>query len=248
MERLFGGFMVLALIFGLTTGIASAADLTLGLVGYWPLDGDVKDSVGSSDGELVGGAEWVDDGWLNGAVKLDGSTGHVQISGFELITDTITFVAWINGWKQDGWAGIVVSRGTSATWTGFGPNDTLTYVWNNNSPDTYNWTGGASIPQNEWALVAIAVEPDQATSYTYSEANGLMQGVNEIPHIEENVDNVKFGWDECCGDGRHFNGLIDEVMIFDRALNEDEILKLATTGLAVEPAGKLTTAWGRIKQ
>lgn len=248
MEKLFRRLTVLVLMVGLITGIANATDLTSGLVGYWPLDGDATDSVGGSEGELVGGADWVDDGRVNGAVKLDGSTGLVQISGFELITDTVTFVAWINGWKQSDWAGIVVSRGTGVTWMGFGPNDTLTYVWNNNSPDTYDWQGGSAIPQNDWAMVAIAIEPDQATSYVYSEADGLNQGVNAIPHIEEIIDNLKFGWDECCGDQRHFNGIIDEVMIYDRALTEDEILKLATSGLTVVSAGKLTTTWGRIKQ
>ena len=248
MERLSERFAVLVLLIGLATGIANAADLTEGLVGYWPLDGDGTDSVGDTVGDLVGGANWTDDGRSNGAVEVDGSTGYVAISGFNLIADTITFVAWINGWKQSEWTGIVVSRGTSETWMGFGPNDTLTYVWNNNSPNTYSWPGGPAIPQDQWAMVAVAIEPDKATSYVYSDADGLNQGVNEIPHIEETVDNLKFGWDECCGADRHFRGIIDEVMVYDRALTEDEILKLATSGLAVASTGKLTTTWGRTKQ
>jgi hypothetical protein len=37
-------------------------------------------------------------------------------------------------------------------------------------------------------------------------------------------------------------------MIFDKALSDDEIEKLATQGLAVEALNKLTTTWARIKR
>ena len=52
---------------------------------------------------------------------------------------------------------------------------------------------------------------------------------------------------DCCGGNRYFEGIIDEVMIFDRALS-DEILQLATQGLAVEPLNKLTTTWGKMNR
>jgi hypothetical protein len=97
-------------------------------------------------------------------------------------------------------------------------------------------------------MVAVTIEPEKTTSYVYTDADGLKQGVNNIPHIEQTVVNLKFGWDECCGADRHFKGIIDEVMIYGRALTEDEILKLATSGLTVASAGKLSTAWGKIKQ
>lgn len=250
MERLFGRFIVLILVIGLTVGIANAVDVTSGLVGYWPLDGDAKDSVGGKDGKLVGGAKWTKNGYLKSAVELDGSSGYVEISGFTpLTTDTLTSMAWINGWRQSAWTGIVVSRNDPTTfWMGFTDQDTLSYVWNNNSDQTWGWRQGPKIPQEKWAMVAVAIEPKKATAYIYSDAEGLKKAVNNIPHIKQTVaDNLKFGWDECCGTDRHFLGIIDEVMIYDRALNEDEILSLATSGLAVSSLGKLTTTWATIK-
>jgi hypothetical protein len=52
--------------------------------------------------------------------------------------------------------------------------------------------------------------------------------------------------------GEELNGLIDEVLIYNRPLSLGEIQKLMTNGpvsniLAVEPAGKLTTKWGFIR-
>ena len=229
---------------------ARAVDLTDGLVGYWPLDGNGKDESGNgNDAELEKGASWSDDGWVNGGMAVDGAGGHAVVdSNFELITDKITVLARINGWKTIDWSGIVVGRGGTAFWMGVAANNTLTYVWNNNAPDTWGWEGAPEIPEDKWALVAIAIEPDKATSYIYHRATDTLDSaVNDIPHVEQTVINLKFGWDECCG-ARYFEGIIDEVMIYDRTLNADDIKRLATIGLPVESQGKLALTWGTLKQ
>ena len=53
-------------------------------------------------------------------------------------------------------------------------------------------------------------------------------------------------------DTGNFNGLIDDVALFDRALTEDEIKTLRDDGLeagalAVSPQGKAATTWGALK-
>lgn len=53
------------------------------------------------------------------------------------------------------------------------------------------------------------------------------------------------------GNDAFFDGIIDEVYLWDRALSEDEVTELATGGrpsaTAVEAAGKLSTLWGEVK-
>ena len=47
---------------------------------------------------------------------------------------------------------------------------------------------------------------------------------------------------------RYFEGLIDEVGIYNRVLTENEIAKnFNSQGLAVHSQEKLTTTWGNIK-
>ena len=47
---------------------------------------------------------------------------------------------------------------------------------------------------------------------------------------------------------RYFEGLIDEVGIYNRALTADEVeLNFDAKGLAVSPQKKLAVAWGEIK-
>jgi len=49
-----------------------------------------------------------------------------------------------------------------------------------------------------------------------------------------------------------WDGIIDEVVLFNKALSEDEIKELMTSGvtsvLAVQPKGKLALRWGDIKR
>jgi hypothetical protein len=250
MWRKFFGIGISLIVCVLAASIASAVDLKADLVGYWPLDESGVDKAGKSKGTLEGGAKWTKEGHVNGAVELDGKTGHVAISGFTLTTTELTAVAWMKGWKQDNWAGIMCSRNDPMTfWVGFTDQDTLSYVWNNNAEATWGWRGGPKIPQDEWAMCAITIDKDKAVSYIYTDAKKLKSAENKIPHVEQTIaDNLKIGRDECCGDNRHIKGIIDEVMIFKSALNEDEITKLADTGLAVvNLEGKLSTTWGHIK-
>jgi hypothetical protein len=242
--------VIVCLFFGLGIIPIKAQDLAKGLVGYWPLDENGKDMVGKSEGKLEGGSKWIKNGRVKGAVELDGVTGHVVISNFELTTIDLTATAWLKGWRQDAWAGLMCSRNDPMSfWIGFTDADTLSYVWNNNSDKTWGWKQGPQIPQDEWAMFAITIAKDQAVSYIYTDAKKMVSAVNKIDHLEQTIaDNLKFGWDQCCGPGRHVKGIMDEVMIYNRTLSEAELVKLATSGLAVERIDKLTTQWGKLKQ
>jgi hypothetical protein len=64
---------------------------------------------------------------------------------------------------------------------------------------------------------------------------------------------VRIGWSQGhsgnIGTEVYFEGIIDEVFIYNRPMDEDEIKELMQSGpgLAVEPADRLATTWSRIK-
>lgn len=239
--------VLFAFCVSIVLAVPSLANLQDGLINYWPLDGDAVDAIGKHDGEVIGGPTWVN-ARVGKGVELDGGSQKIHIPDYQVITETTTYAAWINGWKASDWAGIVGSRKPTATELIFGDNDLLHYVWNDNAAETWRWDGGPEIPENEWALAAMTIQPEHATLYIYTDAGGLTKGVNDIPHIEQEIGVLNIGWVDCCGGNRYFQGIIDEVMIFDRALSDDEILKLATQGLPVEAMNKLATAWGDLKR
>jgi hypothetical protein len=206
------------------------------MVGHWKFDemeGTIaKDSSSSgSIGNLVGEPKWAA-GRASGAIELDGNRDYVEVQGIDMVTDHATFVAWINGWKANDWAGIVMyrfgPRNTPVCGMGFGDDDKLHYHWNNGDLRTWSWTGGPTIPQNEWAMVALVIEPSRATAYVYSDIKGLQKGVNEIVHIPQQIEQLTIGRDHVPVDypNRFFRGSIDDVRVYDNALTEAEIKAL----------------------
>jgi len=195
------------------------------LVGRWRFDegsGTIAyDSSGQgNDGTLVGGATWVT-GRFGGGLELDGTSGYVSVPDFELTTDSITFAIWLNGWKGGDWAPLISSRVVGQCEMIFGDDDTLRYVWNNDSAATWGWTGGPVIPEDTWTMLAVTIDPERAVAYVYTDDEGLTQSVNAIAHIEETVGALQIGWSY---DARFVRGIIDEAQVYDHALTEDEIM------------------------
>ncbi len=253
------GLMIVIWAICLTFSIANA-DVTAGLVGHWPLDGDASDQAGNNNGVVMGDPTW-EAGRKGQAINLDGVDDYVNLPGFSLVTNTVTFTCWLNGWKSTDWTGILCTRhpgagglpveedgtggGGSSEGIRFGGNDAIQYEWDN----TWGWDQGPIMPQNEWAFVAGVIEPDKATVYLYTDANGLESAEREFVHAEKDLVNMRIGFDSLGGvSERIFKGLIDDARIYDRVLSENEIQEIVDyESTSVEPASKLTTTWGTIK-
>lgn len=70
--------------------------------------------------------------------------------------------------------------------------------------------------------------------------------------IFDNETSMRIGTDFNDEDKRFFNGIIDEIAVFNRALAHDEVAKAMDSGILVDTSsvnaeGKLATTWGSIK-
>ncbi len=230
--------------------ISTPADITKGMIGYWPLDGNAKDESGNEyHGELTKGVKWEANGKVGGAAEFDGQGGHIKVAE-HLAPEVVNFtvVTWINGYKVNNWAAFVSARGNGAQsyWMGYhDQTDTLTYVWNHDNAQTWNWQESVKIPRDTWGF-AIAIEKKKATAYAYTVASEKLEmAENKIDHVLQAPLNFVFGRDSGT---RCYKGLLDEIMMFERTLNKAEIMQLATIGLNVEAKNKLATSWGTVKQ
>lgn len=168
------------------------------------------------------------------ALLLDGADDHaVATSPLNLNSDTVTITAWIK-WlgPQSDRAAIVFCRGGNTT-AGIGfDGDRLSYHWNEAG---WWWNSGLTIPQNEWAHIALVVEPSRVTVYL----NGIGAVDNSARGAEAFDVPIVLGVDPN-GGNRYFNGLIDEVCIYQRALSQAEIreqmhlVKLDTTDTSLK--------------
>ena len=208
------------------------------LMAWWSFDEGTGNTVADvsghgSDGTLEGTVVWVP-GRFGSAIELDGSSGYVSVADFELTTDSLTFVAWVNGWKANDWAAVLTAHPQRLEMC-FGRQSTqLHYAWNNDAAATWSWAGGATITEDTWTMLALTIDPTKAVTYAYTDAGGLIQGTNAIAHVEQSLGPLQIGWSF---DNRYVRGMIDEAAVYSRALTEDEILVL-TQGAERPGAGR----------
>ena len=132
-------------------------------------------------------------------------------------TNSMTMSAWVrpNGVQND-YTGIVTASDGNAFGFNFRPNMELGYHWPNG---LWYWSSGLYIPENEWSHVAIVTEPTGITLYL----NGV--GVKhefEPGEVQTTAAAFHIG-SYLAWESRNFDGLIDEVCIWDRPLTEEEI-------------------------
>lgn len=199
------------------------------LQGYWTLDdgtGSVAlDSSGNGNhGTLQNGATWTS-GEKAGAVLLDGQNDRVAIDPAPLAMDTwtaFTVSAWV---KND----IGTGSGTDdiiSWWTW--PGD-LSWLLTHHENNQYyfeiggkGWISGGAV-STEWTHVAATYTGSAMRLYV----NGsLVASANvssgALPH---SAANLLIGGQQ---DGaHHFDGAIDEVLLYDYALTDEEVLALS---------------------
>lgn len=213
------------------------------LLGYWSGNSNggsgtlITNDQGNTDldGEIFN-AEFTGDGeghtGLPGdyAINFPGEDDdYVVIPPTEETFEEITITAWVSGLQTGAWAGLVVSRADPQP-IGLDFNDfsgMITYIWNDNSGDTWSFVSDLVIPEDEWAFVALTIEEDQATLYAGEKGDTLDWAVNEIEHFpQDNFGEWRWAEDDCCGGERNFSGLMDDVSIWNEALSLEEIESL----------------------
>jgi hypothetical protein len=201
---------------------------TEGLVAYYALEGDALDSSGNAlDGAIMGDPAFVE-GVVGLAIDCDGDGDSVDCNnpdGVFDITGELSVSTWVNirsipqAWApavvkgEDAWR---ISTNGSTTSFHFG----ITYWQNPN----YAVNGTIEVGMDEWHHVCgtydgatITLYVDGVVDDTLASDTGL--GISEDPlRIGANITY----------EDRYWDGLIDEVMIYDRALSADEVVILAS--------------------
>ena len=252
---------IACIVFVCLLSSVSMADLTAGLVGYWPLDGDATDASGNGlDGTINGNVTMVEDrhGNADSAMLFPGEeNSHVAIADDPQlnITEDMTLAAWViaDAAMQGANNGRIVSKqagGGARSWNINIENAELPATFQI-SPDGASILSveGDPLPTGEWVHIAGVYKPGKAMEVY---VNGQLNATNDAGVSDEqfsaNSQPVLIGARNACGDCGWL-GSIDDVVIYNRALSADEISSLMGSGpfAAVESNGKLAATWGAIK-
>jgi len=220
-------------------GIFGTAELA-GLVGWWKLDEtggrDVADSSGNGNtGKILNGQpRWqTSGGKIGGALLFDGQSDYIQVaneSNFDFAGE-VTVAAWIKVNRFDReWQGIV-TKGDSA-WRLQRHQDTAAIEFACSglqipSGSPYGGLyGNKAVNDGQWHHVAGLYDGEKMYIYidgavdVSQPASGAIGTNNHSVYIGENAEIKERFW----------NGLIDDVRVYNYALSEGQIVALYNTG------------------
>ena len=213
---------------------------TNGLVGAWNFDegsGTVAtDSSGNGLNGTIVDATW-DTGIQGSALLFNGTSSYVNIDGFKGINADRTDPNFPiqNPFTVAKWIKTSVGEGSMLTWGTNAGRQRLGWRLNENTLRIEHQAGAlrgnTPVNDDEWHHVALVVSeganltPPATLLYLDGQPDSTFQGSGNPFELMANVD-ARIGMSAPRGD-RFFTGLIDEVVIYDRALTGEELLWLA---------------------
>ena len=200
-----------------------------GLVSTWKAEDNAEDSVGSNDGTEVAGATYAN-GIFGRAFSLDGTDDAIRVpADASLNVTSFTMSAWIKPnvsalmavfeWNRE--SDVVPAFGPELIWTD-------NKLWGNitEQSETHIESATGLIQAGTWSHVAYAYDSASGNSAIY--LNGSQVGAGNVGapgmHTEYPVYIGSRPFAHVGAGGTFFfNGLIDEVSLYDRALTATEV-------------------------
>lgn len=219
---------------------AAPAAASSGLVGDWKLDEGSATSIADSSGDgnngvLSGDASWVS-GISGSALSFDGGNGQVTVPDSVSLepADALTVAAWVKAGPGAGRFRYIVAKGTAgciAASYGLysGPHGGLQFYVSRGQGTTYERSpdAGTGVWDNQWHLVVGTF--DGSVVRLYVDGGEVGSGTSypgALVYTLPDSNDLYIGNYPGCKTPRGFRGVIDDVMIWNRALNQSEIQAL----------------------
>lgn len=208
---------------------------SLGIVGWWPGDGDANDIIGANNGTLQNGAGF-DQGKVDAAFRFDGVDDVVEILSSQAIQNSTNFTIefWfrpaftITPADTDSPSLFIKTTEISTDSIGIenGPNGGRLEV--RGGPGSRLWSTNSTWLSNTWYHVALSFASDTYRLFI----NGREEGALVSSHsILNNGNNIRWGGLGFASSAS-FRGLLDELSLYSRALGANEIAAIYAAGSA----------------
>jgi hypothetical protein len=227
-----------------------------GLILYFSFEdeGDtaIDDSGNGNDGNIVGGVEWVESLEKFGkALQFNGSNTAVRAPYIPLDERSFTVMMWVNpvlftgeqvvfSQNQSGAGNLSLHFRLGGPASPNVPTGGIRMGFYSNDLDT----AGGLIEDNTWYHMTFWYDFDTKTRRIYLDGEMQAEDAGVSPYLGTSGDTVVGTWDI---NNQWFQGIIDEVRVYDYPVDEQKIQNAIKGSMAVHTEGKLTTTWGRIR-
>ncbi len=226
---------------------------TNGLVGWWPFNANANDESGNGNNGVITGTTITADrfGNSNSAYTFNGSTNYITLSGTNAIdfSQGATFSAWIN--TNDIRNASVVDKMYGCVSYGYRLNiRSNSQMWAEHgcygAPQGGTNTAIApSYSTGTWTLVIGTLDPVSGTNNLY--VNGSLINSVNISQMITNSKTIEVGRAYSPVSYEFFNGKIDDIGIWNRALTQQEVTAIyqeCTVSASISPQSNTTFCQG----
>jgi chitodextrinase len=189
----------------------------------------LPDVSGNGNNGTITSATWSTQGKFGGALSFNGSSSIVRVASSASLnlSSAMTLSAWINpSASQSGWR-TIVQKETDAYFLNAGNNSPLQPAGGGTFAGATQWLSGPTAnPLNTWTHVALTYDGTilrlyvNGTQVTTQAAGGTIQATSNPLWIGGNSPYGEF-----------FQGLLDDVRVYNRALTQTEIQTDMVTAL-----------------
>lgn len=214
---------------------------------------EANDFTGNGHDAELNSTEWVD-GKFGKALSFDGAKSNGKTPETDaLALQDFTICFFVNPGDQDeAIVSLIDYSHTNCNWVVQSENAISTKLWYmgyRGTDETWQNNAAGYVPFTEGKWQHVAFVKTDVEVLAYKDGVLIHTHKNNNPKVKYEPYPLNFGgW---YGTSRFFNGILDDVAIFEGALSEDDIKSIATKGLidaaAVSPSGKLSIAWATIK-
>ncbi len=207
-----------------------------GGLAYWKLDENsgnlAEDSMGDNDGTTIG-PNWTT-GQIDGAASFNGTTDYINVPHSDRLSfeDEMSISAWINPSRfitgLNGYQ-TIVSKGTSDNteeyWFGLW-QDQLEFGILDQGAWSYVTSISADIELDTWYHVVLTFSDSTDEVRLYLDGSVVGSGTL-TKNLLGGTDDLQIGRSLY---GEHWNGLLDDIQLFDVVLSPEEVLALTEAG------------------
>jgi len=206
---------------------ATYTEVVDGLVSRYTFDVDARDTYGANDGTLVNEATVVDDATRGKVLSLDGTDDQVDLPAGAMAAgrSEVTLSMWVN---PDSWSGGRTLYDEMYGWywqfsvtaDAWYTRDTSTGVNGTRNNDV----SMPSVPTGAWHHLAFRYSVSEGVKEIFYDGELYSSSTTSVDALTSSRDVTAIGWPS---DGAYFDGKIDDVRLYNRALTRNEIALLA---------------------
>ena len=241
MKNLFFALLLAGLVIAPCT---TKAEVDETLILYLPLDGTAEDlSQHGNDGVLIGNPEWLD-GKFGKGVEFHGPADGIEVQHADSLNwgdGPVTLEFWVKPYEGfnggiDKGTGSCYILGAHGLQLRLGKSGTGTLLQSN-----------SEVAVNEWSHIAAIKDGQETRIYI----NGTLDAEGQTGDTTVNNEQSLFIGKRSQFASEGIEGMVDEVRIWVRALDEDEIGRYMDMSkeqfFTVSPKANLMGTWGMIK-